>query len=222
MTRRGNESIAWPAVAVLTAGLILVACGQESSSSAALPASATAAGKLQLGDPLPDFELATLDGQAIRLSTLQDGEHYVAVLWYAPTCPCAVNCANAAVKELTAEKYPDLRLIGVVSDPMWEIDWYQADLRTQIDEGVVSFPVVIDRELDVIARYGATRTPTVWLADKQGRIRFWGAPENTLEQTETGYRFLLKEALDDLRAGREPAVPRMEPIGCLINIAPPS
>jgi alkyl hydroperoxide reductase subunit AhpC len=205
-----------PAAILLAAGLLLASCGSESPAPPA--ADSRAAGKLRLGDTLPDFELATLDGQTIRLASLQDGEHYVAVLWYAPTCPCAVNCANAAVKELTADKYPDLRLIGVVSDPMWEIDWYQADLRAQIAEGVVPFPVVIDRELEVIARYGATRTPTVWLADKQGRIRFWGAPENTLEQTETRYRFLLKEALDDLRAGREPAIPRMEPIGCLINL----
>ncbi|MDK2971355.1 MAG: hypothetical protein PWP23_1110 [Candidatus Sumerlaeota bacterium] len=206
----------------MLAVMLAAGCSEQpdapSGAAAPIAEEHASAGNLSMGDKLPDFELATLDGETYRLHDLIDGEHYVAVIWHAPTCPCAANCARAIAEEFTAEKYPDLRILGVVSDEIWDYDWYQEDLRAQSESGAVTFPVVIDREMEVIDVYGAQRTPTVWLADKEGRIRFWGAPENVLDgEAESGYRFLLKEAVDDLRAGREVATPRFEPIGCKIS-----
>jgi len=201
--------------------VLMVACSGDApprqQASAATSAEPVPAGNLELGGTLPDFELPTLDGEMVRLHDLIDGDHYVAVIWHAPTCPCAQNCAEAITLEMSGEEYADVRFVGIVSDRLVDLDWYQDDLRAEKEQGRVPFPVLIDRDQEVLSIYGAPRTPTVWLTDKVGRIRFYGAPENTLEPSESSYRFLLKEAVDALKAGREPEVTNFPPIGCLIG-----
>lgn len=192
---------------------LLSACRNQ--DSAVVPVSGNA-GNLTLGGSAPDFELATYDGQSIRLSDQLDGDHFVCVIWHSPACPCAHNCATAISERLTTEAYADLRIVGVMSDGNWDYDYMQADLERQIADGVVTFPVVLDKDQSLMKQYGAERTPTVWLLDQKGRIRYWGAPESTLEPTASGYRFLLKEAVDALRKGQQPAVQSFDPIGCKI------
>lgn len=192
-------------------------CSQSGSSQTARR-SPQPAGNLQMGGSLPDFQLDTLDGETYRLADLQDGDSYVCVIFHSPACPCARNCASAIAEEMAGPEYGDLKILGVMSDLNWDYEYMQDDLRKQIEEGVVTFPVVIDKDQSVMETYGAERTPTVWLTDKEGRIRFWGAPENTIEPKLSSYRFLLKEALDALKRGEEPEVTRFDPVGCLITV----
>ncbi|MCB2156037.1 redoxin domain-containing protein [bacterium] len=196
----------------LIVSLLAVGCQKKAPA----PVAEVAAGNLKIGGTAPDFELETFGGESIRLSDKIDGEHFVCVIWHSPACPCARNCATGIAKELTPDKYPDLTIVGVMSDANWDFDYMQEDLNQQIEDGIVTFPVVIDKDQSMMAKYGAERTPTVWLLDKQGRIRYWGAPESTLEPTSSGYRFLLKEAVDALRKGQKPPVQTFDPIGCKI------
>jgi alkyl hydroperoxide reductase subunit AhpC len=209
------------ALAAALACCLALGCGEPAEQPSARGPAAQAtptAGALQLGAKLPDFTLPDyFTGEPMRLADAIDGQTYVCVIWHSPACPCAHNCATAIAAELTREKYPDLRIIGVTSDHFWDYDWFKNDLRQQIDDGIVNFPVLLDKDRKVMELYGAQRTPTVWLADKEGIIRFWGAPENTIAPGGSDYEFLLKDALDDLRAGRPVQVPSFTPIGCLIE-----
>lgn len=211
-------------LAFLSFALGLTGCGDGAPTNTASPATAAggeapAAGNLRIGARLPDFELPDyFTGDKTRLADLVDGESYVAVLWHSPSCPCARNCAAAISAKLTPEDYPDLRVIGITSDAFWDFDWFKDDLAMQVDEGLLTFPVLLDKDRSVMEVYGAERTPTVWLADKDGTIRFFGAPENTLVPEGEDYRFLLKEAVDALRAGNQPDVVTFAPIGCPIDV----
>ena len=208
------------------AGLALatVACGPPTPEAEAAQtgehtnAGKVSAGNLALGEKLPDFKAPNMEGETVAVGDLLDGESYVAVIFHSPSCPCANNCATAISDMLTPEEYPDLKILGVVSDPMQDIGWFRDDLKKQMADNV-TFPVVFDKDQSIMNAYGATRTPEVWLTDKDGTIRFWGAPENVLEPegSPDEYRFLMKEALDALREGREPEVSSMAPIGCLIS-----
>ncbi len=210
---------------LIAGALSFTACSQQptaktetADSTARETTPALAAGNLKIGDKLPDFELQTMEGKSIHLADVIDGEHLVAVIWHSPACPCARNCLTAIAENMKDEPYTkNLRMVGVASGSMLDIDWYQSDLKKQIEDGIVPFEVGLDRGNKVLEIYGAKRTPTVWLADKDGVIRFWGAPESTLESADSDYAFYFKDAVDDLIAGREVRTKRFDPIGCLID-----
>lgn len=177
------------------------------------------AGKLKIGDMLPDFELETLAGETYRLHDLIDGDHFVAVIWHSPGCPCAAQCLDAVRSELSGPDYEDLKILGVASDPNMKVDWFRNDLQAQIDSGFVTFPIVLDHDQKIMDVYGAKRTPTVYMADKEGKIQFWGAPESSLYPGSDDHRILIKEALLDLREGKTPETQVYGPIGCKIMSA---
>jgi alkyl hydroperoxide reductase subunit AhpC len=204
-------------LSVLAMGVLLLAGCEAPPKAEKSEARQEAVSGLSIGAPLPDFELTTYSGESHRLSEWLDGEHFTVVIFHSPTCPCARNCAEAMVDAITPEAYPDVRFLGILPEPNWDADWMRQDLEAQQESGLVNYPVVIDRDQAVMQAWGVERVPTVFVADKQGRLRYWGAPESTLEPGLTGYNFLLKDALDALRAGGEPKVTHFDSIGCLIG-----
>lgn len=208
---------------MLSAALLLSSCNQASTTEKASTEGQKQedprlqAGALRIGDQLPDFTLKTLDGQSIQLSSLFNGENIVAVIWHSPACPCAYNCLTAVREKLSSEQYKNLKIIGVASDSQQDTEWFKTDLKAQIDEKIVTFPVVFDPDQAVMKLYGAKRTPTVFLADQTGKLQFWGAPENSLYPGTEGHRALIHEAVDALIAKKTPDPQTFPPIGCLIE-----
>lgn len=169
--------------------------------------------KIQVGDPLPDFEVPGLDGGSF--SSLKDWDPSTEILvinFHSPDCPCAVNCA-ALVNEMQQAGAEGLRIIGILSGPGQD-EYYRARARDQVREGVVTFPLYLDPDQTVRRIFGAERTPTVWVFATDGQAAFVGAPESTLFPDVEGHRFLLREAVEALRNGVMPEVQAYEPLGC--------
>lgn len=179
-------------------------------------AAETSAGKFELGDKMPDFTLADADGNEVHLSDKLDGEHFVVVTSHHPDCPCAANCGRL-ISKMQSEGYDDVTIIGFMSEGTK--DEYDLEaLEEQKEAGIVTYPVYFDHDKEVMNLLGAERTPEIWVLDKDGTIQYWGAPENTLFPGTEGHRYLLQEAIDALRVGKQPEVRRYEPIGCPIDV----
>lgn len=177
--------------------------------------SALRAGNLRLGEPMPDFLLVDREGNSFQLHDAIDGDHYVVISFHHPDCPCSENCGKL-ISEMQGAGYDDVRVIGVMSAGTRETENLK-NLQSQIDEKIITFPVYMDHGGVVQRLLGASRTPEVWVLDKQGVIRYYGAPENSLFPGSKGHRYLLREAIDALRDGRVPEVSRYDPIGCPIG-----
>ena len=173
------------------------------------------AGKFQLGQKLPDFSLADASGNQFSLSGALDGQHYVVVNFHHPDCPCAANC-GALINEMIDAGYSDIKVIGIMSSDTRSERALTA-LKRQQESGEIRFPVYLDHDKTVQNLLGATRTPEVWVLDKEGKIVFYGAPETSLFPGSEGHRYLLREAIDALRRDHKPEIARFEPIGCRIE-----
>jgi hypothetical protein len=77
-------------------------------------------------------------------------------------------------------------------------------------------PYLHDADQEAARTYGARTTPDVFVLDAEGRLVYRGAPDADYGD-ESQNAAWLREALDDLLAGRGVARPRTEPVGCSVK-----
>ena len=76
--------------------------------------------------------------------------------------------------------------------------------------GELAGPFLRDADQSVAQAYGATATPEVFVIDRAGIVRYHGAPDANYDDPVAGRRWV-REALDDVLAGREVARPPPRP-----------
>ena len=144
------------------AGALSAACLGTEEKRAAAPRGATEPGSGRA----PDFELRSLDGSNVRLSD-HFGKEVVLIDFWATWCqPCLV-----ALPHLD-ELYRKYRSQGFVVLAV-SIDEAALGSRVRVEAAKLklSFPVLLDPETDVVARYNPRSTaPYSVLIGRDGRI----------------------------------------------------
>jgi thioredoxin-like negative regulator of GroEL len=77
--------------------------------------------------------------------------------------------------------------------------------------------VEFDETQAVARQFGATRTPEVFLFDRDRTLRYHGAPDDNFEDPAAVTHHHLRDAIEALLAGREPAAATTAPRGCTIK-----
>ena len=79
-----------------------------------------------------------------------------------------------------------------------------------------AFPYLHDESQDAASAWAAQVTPHVYVVDRSGVIRYEGAPD--ADHMDPGQNASwLREALDAVLAGAQPARAATEPVGCSIK-----
>jgi len=156
-------SVAVPAalLAVLVAG-----DGDADDSTAArgaCPMVPAGASRAEVGSEAPDFALATLDGECIRLR--DERGRAVVLTFFASWCnPCE---QEMPLLESAAREYGDALSVLAVS--------YQEALRSDAEDFVdrlgVTYPAMFDAEREVADRYGVRAIPQTFFIDAEGIVR---------------------------------------------------
>jgi peroxiredoxin len=79
------------------------------------------------------------------------------------------------------------------------------------------FPYLFDETQEVARRYGATRTPEIFLFDERRVLRYHGAPDDNYENPRAVRQPYLRDAIDALLASKQPPVADTPPVGCTIK-----
>lgn len=105
------------------------------------------------------------------------------------------NCLNTLphVKNWDTQ-YRDkgLTIIGVHT-PESDLERNENDLRRQIADLGIKYPVVTDNDYSTWKAYSVEAWPTLFLLDKQGRVRWMHVGEGSYDETETAIKKLLTE-----------------------------
>lgn len=146
--------------------------GPFTSAHATLPAPSHTDGTVRVGQIAPDFSLKTLSGETADLSDgLAQDKPVLLVFWSYFCFPCQREIPQ--IEEIYQEIGSDrLAIIGLNLDG----HKYSGKVVPFVEENGITFPNVYDKETDeffeVAQRYGVIGTPTSFLLDPQGRVRF--------------------------------------------------
>ena len=172
---------------------------------------------LELGAAAPDFALPGVDGKTHSLADFADSKLLV-VAFTCNHCPYVIGSEDR-LNALRADYA--LKGVALVCINSNETENHPTD---SFDEMVVrakekgfAFPYLRDESQDVALAYGALRTPHFYLFDAERKLRYTGRMDDNPMTAGEETTHELRDALDDLLAGRDVALPLTNPIGCNVK-----
>ena len=172
---------------------------------------------LPVGAAGPAFEgLLGTDGRRHGFSSLADHEALV-LIFSSNRCPTAKAYAER-MNALQLEYGPrGVQLVAInANDPHLQPDERYPRMIERAAEDGFRFPYVVDEGQRVARAYGAICTFHVFVLDRERRLRYQGRfDDSRLTGRVTSHD--LRNALDDVLAGREVAVPTTRPFGCSLD-----
>ena len=171
---------------------------------------------LELGSPPPRFELPGVDGRAHALDDYADAEA-LAIVQSCNHCPY-VQAWEGRMIDIQRE-YGDrgFRLVAVNSNDAvrYPEDSFEEMQQRAAAEGF-NFDYLWDEDQTVARELGATRTPEVFLFDRDRRLVYHGAIDDNRD-ADAVERHYLRDALEAVLAGRGPALAETPPVGCSVK-----
>jgi len=171
----------------------------------------------RVGDVARDFNLKNVDGKMVSLAKIKKAKGYV-VIFTCNHCPFAVAYEDRIIA--LHKKYAKKGFSVVAINPN-DKDIQPADSYEKMQERAKQkgFPFVYlyDETQEIARAYGATRTPHVYLLDKDRRVRYIGAIDDNHENPEEVKERYLENAIEALLAGKEVPRPETKAIGCTIK-----
>lgn len=162
----------------------------------------------KIGEPAPEFVLEDLQGAMYELG---DAEGSLLVInFWSMECPWATK-GDDFLADMEVEWGEQALLWRVASNRDESVD----DLRRVAGERGVR-PVLLDSDQSVADRYGAVTTPHVYVIDRDGVLRYMGAPNDAGFKDPEPSRNYLAEALRAADRGESPEPAKTDARGCTI------
>jgi len=164
-----------------------------------------------IGSKVSNFRLSDASGNTHNLSSYA-GKVVVLVFW---SYKCAASSRYSSRIELLQNKYDKTKviLLGVSTgknETAENILKNKANLK-------VTFPVLLDTDGNLADSLNATRSPSVFIIDGIGRLRYQGALDNNKIIGQKERSAYSEDAIDAILNGRDVAISETEALGCSIR-----
>ena len=166
------------------------------------------------GDPAPAFTLPDVEGTMHELG----GAPATVVVFTCNHCPYALAWHERIVAVARDYAGRGVRVLAINSNDSerYPRDSLQA-MRTRAAQGEFEgVPYLRDESQDVARAYDAETTPDVFVLDRDGLLRYRGAPDADYEDPTQNAAFV-RAALDAVLDGRDPDPAQKPPVGCSIK-----
>lgn len=174
----------------------------------------------KVGDEAVDFKLKNIDGNEVSLAQFAGAKGYI-VIFTCNHCPYA-KAYEGRIKDLDkkykAAGYPVIAINP--NDPALQPeDSYEA-MKINAKEKSFTFPYLFDEKQEVYPVYGATKTPHVYLLQKENGkliVKYIGAIDDNYEKPEAVKAKYVEAAVDALLAGKPVTETKTVAVGCSIK-----
>jgi peroxiredoxin len=170
-----------------------------------------------IGEAAPEWrELPGIDGQSHSLADFQSYPVLV-IAFTCNTCPTAVDYEDRLMA--LTKQYADGGKCAVIALNANQVaDDQLPKMKQRAMEKRFNFVYLRDETQQVAKAYGATVTPEFFVLDKQRRIVYMGALDDSTQPAEVKTRYV-EEAIAATLAGQKVTTAETAPRGCLVRYA---
>ena len=174
---------------------------------------------LQIGQSAPDFNLPGVDGKTYSLASFKDAR-FLIVLFTCNHCPYVIGSEDRMIRFCQEYVPRGVTMVAINSN---ETENHPTDsfehMVQRANEKKFPFTYLRDATQDVAMAYGALRTPHFYVFDHDRLLRYTGRMDDNPKNPGLATTHELRDAVDTLLAGREPAVAVTNPLGCNVKWA---
>lgn len=186
----------------------------------AMISTAVYAGGYKIGDQAKDFSLKNIDGKMVSMSDMKESKGII-LIFTCNHCPFAIAYEDRIIaldKKFKPLGYPVVAVnpndVNVSPEDSYEL------MIERSKEKNFTFPYVYDQKQDIAAAYGATRTPHVYVLQKEKDkliVRYIGAIDNNTESAANADKKYVEDAVNALLTGKSVPLAETKAIGCTIK-----
>jgi len=202
----------------------LLACSATSTTALAGITADEAFGPAAVGQPAPDFTLTDINGKSVNLKHFR--KKYVVLEWINDGCPFVKKHYNSGNMQSLQEEFTKKGVvwIQVSSSASGMQGNHTSEEWKDILKKWNAHPtdLVLDPDGKVGHMYGAKTTPDMYVIGKDGTLLYAGAiddkPDTDKESIKTAKNYV-REALEEVMAGKSVATTTTKPYGCSVKYA---
>jgi peroxiredoxin len=171
---------------------------------------------LTIGSEAPAFNLQGTDGNYYSLESLSKKKALV-VVFSCNHCPY-VQAYEDRLKAIQADYSNDVQVIAVNSND--EAEYPDDSFEQMIERASLknfNFLYLRDTDQSVAKAYGASHTPEIFLFDTPRKLVFHGKIDDNWQEENSAKSKYLRNAINELLAGKDISVPETFTIGCTIK-----
>ena len=174
---------------------------------------------LPIGSAMPkaDVKLKDISGKEVAIKEVKK-ENGVLVMFSCNTCPYVIKNQQRTV-DIAA--FAEKNNVGVIilnsnEGQRDDADSYEA-MKAYAKEQGYKWHYVIDKNHELADAFGANRTPESFLFNKELKLVYHGAIDDNPSDADNVKRHHLKEAINEMIAGKEISHKESRSVGCTIK-----
>ena len=154
------------------------------------------ANTVEMDKEVPNFTLKDVTDKEHSLKDLSHEKKATVVMFISTQCPVSNDYNERIIALYNDYKEQSVQFIGINSNRNESVE----EIAEHNTTNKFSFLVLKDLRNELADKFGARRTPEVYLLDQKRILRYRGAIDNSQKNPETHY---LRETLDRVVAGKE-------------------
>ncbi len=178
------------------------------------------AGGYEIGDKVDNFKLKNIDGTMVSLEKLEDVKGAI-VIFTCNHCPYSIANEDRIIaldKKYRTKGYPVIAINP--NDPKIQPEDSFDKMKVRAKEKGFTFPYLFDEQQTVYKKFGATKTPHVFVLNKKGSefvLEYIGAIDDSPRKPDKVKDHYINHVVDALLADKTPPIRETKAIGCSIK-----
>lgn len=174
---------------------------------------------LQIGDtaPMQDHKVTDTSGRSLSFSEVA-GAKGLLVMFTCNTCPWVSKWEDRFNGMASLAQANEIGMIALnPNERIRNKGESMEDMKRRAQKQNYTFSYALDKDHELADAFGATRTPEIFLFDKDMKLVYHGAIDDNANDAAGVEQSYVRDAISQLSAGNSVRTPETRSLGCTIK-----